>query len=210
MTDDHVTSLDDVAVRFRDAASTEPEWSDPSPGTWEAITSALGLPASDGGDVQPSGSDVATAPARMGRRAWLMAAGGFVAGGLATALGLRLADGPADDHAELVGRADLTPLDSPDETLGSAELLRDASGYSLSVDIPAGLTNPDGYVEVWLINTDGARMVSVGVFAAGTSGRFAIDQALIESGYLIVDLSNEDFDDEPRHSGDTIVRGQLV
>lgn len=206
MTDDHVTPLDDVAARFRDAASTDLDWSDPSPGTWEAIAATLGIPA----DGTPPPAPAESTPTRVGRRAWLMAAGGFVAGGLATALGLRLAGGPDGDPAELVGRADLTPLDRPDENLGTAELLRDATGYSLAVDIPDGLVNPGGYVEVWLINTDGARMVSVGVFAEGTSGRFVIDQALVESGYLIVDLSNEDFDDEPRHSGDTIVRGQLV
>ena len=51
--------------------------------------------------------------------------------------------------------------------------------------------------------------VLLGVFAADSIGRFSIDEALIEGGYLIVDLSNEQFDDEPRHSGDTIMRGEL-
>ena len=77
------------------------------------------------------------------------------------------------------------------------------------VEVPEGASHLGGYVEVWLINVDGARMVSVGVFAAGTTARFHVSDALIEAGYLIVDLSNEEFDDEPRHSGDTIMRGEL-
>lgn len=206
MSDDSSYTLDEVARRLRRAVAQDPQWSDPSPGTWEAIAAATGVaPSQRGGspstEPQPSPT--------VSRRGWLLGAGGFVAGALAGAVGMRMADGFFDDLEEAVRRAELTPLDRPDQRLGTAELLRQQAGYSLSVEVPEGVSNPNGYVEVWLINTDGRRMVSVGVFAADSIGRFSIDEALIEGGYLIVDLSNERFDDEPRHSGDTIMRGEL-
>ena len=202
--------LADVADRFRRAARSEPVWSEPATGTWEAIAAATGVnPASPPptGTV-PQQAAATPSPGGVGRRAWLFGVGGLLIGagaGLATGW---LTGG--DDVGAAVRRAVLTPLDQPGEELGRAELLRRSVGYSLAVEVPGGVANPDGYVEVWLINTDLARMVSVGVFAADEVGRFAIDESLIESGYLIVDLSNELFDDEPRHSGDTIMRGELL
>ncbi|MCC2592447.1 anti-sigma factor [Tessaracoccus sp. OS52] len=216
MSEEAKYSLDDVARRFRRAAESRPTWSDPSPGTWEAIAAGAGLPQLPPAPAQPQQLPSAQrSPAAPGgpstsRRAWLFGAGGVLAGGVLGALGMRLLTGPGDEALETVRRAILTPLDRPDDPRGTAELLRRDIGYSLAVEVPDGVANPDGYVEVWLINTDGQRMVSVGVFAAESVGRFAVDESLIESGYLIVDLSNEQFDDEPRHSGDTIVRGQLL
>ncbi|HJE52393.1 MAG TPA: anti-sigma factor [Tessaracoccus flavescens] len=206
MSEDSNYTLDDVARRFRQAAAQDPQWSDPSPGTWEAIAAATGIAPDQGRETASAESQ--STPG-VSRRGWLLGAGGLVVGAIAGAVGMRMGDGFFDDLEEAVRRAELTPLDRPDQRLGTAELLRQRAGYSLSVEVPEGVSNPNGYVEVWLINTDGQRMVSVGVFAADSIGRFSIDEALIEGGYLIVDLSNEQFDDEPRHSGDTIMRGEL-
>lgn len=199
--------LDAVADRFRRAAGAEPQWSDPSDGTWDAIAAATGIAAAPGAPPPPEPAPV-TPPAGIGRRELLFGLGGVLLGAAAGAAGM-WASGGADELGDAVRRAVLTPLDRPDEELGRAELLRRSAGYSLAVEVPGGVSNPDGYVEVWLINIDLARMISVGVFAADEVGRFTIDPSLIESGYLIVDLSNELFDDEPRHSGDTIMRGEL-
>lgn len=206
MSEESNYTLDDVARRFSRAVAQDPQWSDPSPGTWEAIAAATGVAPSQ--SPAPDASEPQAAPS-VSRRGWLFGAGGLVVGAIAGAVGMRMADGFFDDLEEAVRRAELTPLDRPNQRLGTAKLLRQQVGYSLSVEVPDGVSNPDGYVEVWLINTDGQRMVSVGVFASDSIGRFSIDEALIEGGYLIVDLSNERFDDEPRHSGDTIMRGEL-
>ncbi|MBB1511903.1 MULTISPECIES: anti-sigma factor [unclassified Tessaracoccus] len=198
--------LDAVADRFRRAARAEPQWSDPGDGTWDAIAAATGVAAAPGPPTPP---EPASAPSvGIGRREWLFGLGGVLLGAAAGATGM-WASGGAAELGDAVRRAVLTPLDRPDEELGRAELLRRSAGYSLAVEVPGGVNNPNGYVEVWLINIDLARMISVGVFAADEVGRFTIDPSLIESGYLIVDLSNELFDDEPRHSGDTIMRGEL-
>jgi hypothetical protein len=36
-----------------------------------------------------------------------------------------------------------------------------------------------------------------------------VSQQLIDEGYVIVDISREPFDDQPAHSGQTLVRGEL-
>lgn len=208
MAEENEYTLDDVAARFRRASRSEPEWSEPSAGTWEAIAAATGV--STAAAQPPANARQSGAPdPAVSRRAWLFGAGGVIAGIALGAAGMAGIDAVRDEAAEAVRRAELTPLDQPNERLGTAELLRRNTGYSLAVEVPEGVSNPDGYVEVWLINTDGQRMVSVGVFAADSLGQFTVDEALIDSGYLIVDLSNEQFDDEPRHSGDTIMRGEL-
>lgn len=205
MADEAKWDLDETAERFRRSATTAVEASEPSPGTWAAIAAATGIDPEVGAVAgRPAGSGV---PARLDRRSWLLAGGALVVGAALGAAGSRLVDSRRE---EVLGRAVLTPLDQPDESLGRAELRNREPGYALVVEVPEGARNPEGYVEVWLINVDGQRMVSVGVFPANTSATFHIDDALIEAGYLIVDLSNEPFDDEPRHSGDTIMRGELV
>jgi hypothetical protein len=102
------------------------------------------------------------------------------------------------------------PLDTLDTKvpLGNAVVLRSSTEVDLRVqthDLQAG----NGYLEVWLINRDGKRMVSIGVLGRASSQTFVISQELIDQGYVIVDISREGFDDKPQHSGDSLVRGTL-
>ncbi len=139
---------------------------------------------------------------------WLGAAAavGLVVGGL----GVGLLDRPEPAPAPVVlARATLDTLDTQ-QPLGAASAVRLDGHLDLDVDT-ARLDPEGGYLEVWLINTDLKRMVSVGVLRSDEgSQRFAIDQALIDQGYLIVDISREGFDEKPEHSGDSIVRGTLA
>ena len=69
----------------------------------------------------------------------------------------------------------------------------------------------NGYIEVWLINRDGKRMVSVGVLGwPGAPGSFSISRKLLDEGYVVVDISQEQFDGHPEHSGQSLVRGTLT
>lgn len=73
------------------------------------------------------------------------------------------------------------------------------------------LTAPDasdGYREVWLISSDASRLVSLGVLR-GTDGSFTIPDGLDLGTFDLVDVSEEPYDGDPGHSGDSIVRGQL-
>lgn len=147
----------------------------------------------------------------MSRRTIFAGLGGVVVGAILGAGAVRLTQAePAP--LDPVRSAVLTPLNATDVELGVAKLRPLDVGYSLSIDVPEGVEHEGGYVEVWLIHTDlsNVRMVSVGVFAAGTDSQFYVSQNLIDQGYLIVDLSNEEFDTEPRHSADTVMRGELL
>ena len=71
--------------------------------------------------------------------------------------------------------------------------MRTGQGLDLTVATATPLDAGDGYLEVWLLNADGKRMVSVGVLAPGDQGTFPISQSLIDEGYVIVDISREQF-----------------
>lgn len=144
---------------------------------------------------------------RLVRPWWVAAAAaaGLVVGGAGAGLLLR-AEEPA--APVVVARAELDTLDTA-QVLGAARAVRVDGHLDLDVDTPA-IDPGGGYLEVWLINRDLTRMVSVGVLRpADGSQRFAIDQALIDEGYVIVDISREGFDDRPEHSGDSVARGTL-
>ena len=74
---------------------------------------------------------------------------------------------------------------------------------NLDVPVTAG-----GYREVWLITTDATALVSLGI-VEGTSGQFTVPEGLDVTNYALVDISEEQFDGDPSHSGDSIVRGEL-
>ncbi len=176
--------------------SSEVTLVDPPPAIWDRIEAEIG-----------SGR-----PRRRDRRPavrWLAAA--CAAGVLAGVGGAVIADRfrePETESARTIATAELGPLDS-EEQRGSARVEERDGRIVLQVtadDVDA----PEGYAEVWLINRDGERMVSVGVLEEDSrTVSFPISRALLDEGYVVVDISREDFDDDPTHSGDTVVRGSL-
>ncbi len=92
---------------------------------------------------------------------------------------------------------------------GAASLVNTGGGMELRVSTSTPLAAGNGYLEVWLINSDGKRMVSVGVLRGEGPETFPISRVLIEQGYVVVDISQEQFDDKPQHSGDSLLRGTL-
>lgn len=92
---------------------------------------------------------------------------------------------------------------------GSADLIRASTGTQLKVDATGLGTTTSGYYEVWLINADGKRMVSLGVLNPRTGGTFQVPADLTAQGYRIVDVSLEPEDGNPVHSRDSVIRGTL-
>jgi hypothetical protein len=91
---------------------------------------------------------------------------------------------------------------------GTATVEKQADGariVQVSFEAPAP---QDGYREVWLISTDTKRLVSLGV-VRGVTGSFTIPDGVDISNYALVDISDEPYDGDPAHSGNSIVRGQL-
>jgi hypothetical protein len=165
----------------------------------------------------PRPLSVAGAPAEARRsrnRVPVWAAG--LAAGIALVAGLGLGrltgDAPATpeatDPGTVVAAADLTALDS-DAARGVASAVEKDDTLTLRVSAE-GLDDSDGVHEVWLINTDGKRMVAIGFLASGDTGQFDVPLGLIEQGYRIVDISVEPDDGDPTHSGVSLARGELA
>ena len=145
---------------------------------------------------------------RAGRRVVPWAAGMAAAGlaiGLLTGRALWSESPPAP---ATIAQAQLDTLDT-NQRLGQARVIRAGGSVDLTVATTAPFDALGGFIEVWLINKDGERMVSVGVLQGGAPETFPITQTLIDQGYVIVDISREGFDNKPQHSGDSLARGTL-
>jgi hypothetical protein len=113
------------------------------------------------------------------------------------------------DDAVVVARATLQPL--PDKAgSGTAELVRAAGGDQLRVNARAEGVRT-GFEELWLINTDGKRMISLGVLPPDGQASYPVPTASGGGldGYTIVDISLEPFDGDAAHSRNSLLRGSL-
>ena len=186
-----------VAEQVRAAAAVE--MVEPPDHLWGQIASAVDL-------KQPAEARGA------GRRALLSALAGLLAGvllGAAALLGFQRIAGSTGADVDPVRQAQLLTLDRSADR-GIAKLVRTGSGLALDVTT-SPMDAGSGYLEVWLINIDGVKMVSVGILPEGTfHAVFPVSQKMIDDGYLLVDVSREQLDEKPQHSGDSLARGQLT
>ena len=218
---DTLATLRDTMTTLRDPA---PVLVAPPASVWDAVEAELdrepdttARPVATAEPVHPAsavatGDDLADRRAARSERrrfplAWV--AGAAAAGLVIGVVGTRAVD---DDQGEPVVTVASTSLDTLDtqQAKGTADVVRHDGRLDLTVSTQP--IDPDGgYLEVWLINKDLKRMVSVGVLEPSESGQsFAIPQELLDQGYVIVDISREGFDEAPEHSGDSVVRGTLA
>lgn len=173
---------------------------DPDPQVWRRIAAELGLR-----DVEPAGV-VVLEPRR---RRWPVA---LVASAAALAL---LAGGAAivwrvltPAPSSVLASAVLDPLPGWQGAAGTAVVEQGPTGeriVRIEFDAPE---DREGYREAWLINDDATRLVSLGIIT-GADGVFSIPAGVDLSVYSLVDVSEEPYDGDPAHSGDSIVRGEL-
>ena len=91
---------------------------------------------------------------------------------------------------------------------GNARVVQAKDGsQELLIDMPT-VVDDEGYREVWLIDTKVERLVSLGMLT-GPEATFAIPEGLDIADFPVVDISLEQFDGDPTHSGDSILRGIL-
>ncbi len=147
---------------------------------------------------------------RRGVPAWLAATAAAVALVAGVGLGALAFDDPQDapPAPTVLSSAALATLDASAQGRGTAEVRREDDRVVLHV-AATDLDGPEGIREVWLINTDGTRMVSLGLLSSGESGDFEFPERLLDQGYLIVDISSEPDDGNPTHSGTSLARGTL-
>ncbi|MEH0108803.1 anti-sigma factor [Tersicoccus sp. MR15.9] len=143
---------------------------------------------------------------RPGARTWSFVAGAVVAAlvVLGVAWGISARSG-----GQVLATANLAPVAASGGTgSGSAELERTANGIE-ELRLQVGGDRVRGYPEVWLIAKDGRRMVSLGTLHDG-SAVLPVPAGLDVHDYATVDVSDEPFDGNPAHSGDSVLRGSLT
>ncbi len=199
----------------------------PPPQVWTGIRDELGLAA----DLEPDGrSRAVTAPAvdeapaesaptapvvdlaaargrRGARLPWIAAAAaaGIVVGGVGATFLSGVRERDAD--SEVLAQARLEPLPGWDATGEAVVEVTPDGSRELVLSVEDAGSDGD-FREVWLIDRDVTRLVSLGVLQ-GSEGRFTVPEGLDLSDFAVVDVSEEPFDGDPAHSGDSIVRGVL-
>lgn len=200
------------AIRPEDYPTTPPQR------VWDGIAAELGLTpdASSGGGeaaAQPAAADVDDLARQRAARATgarfgvLAMAAAAVAGIILGAGTVALLTGDDEPPGTVVATADLEPL--PDRRgTGVAEVRGTGADRSLVVDVSGLTRNRSGFYEVWLLDKDAQRLVSLGVLR-GDTGTYPLPPSVDVSEYPVVDVSIEPVDGDPAHSGDSVVRGVL-
>lgn len=205
---DEVAALGGVVTLAREADVTLVA---PAPQVWTRIEAELGLtPVASEAPAGPAGSgsvDAVVVPMPRRRLAWGWVAGAAAAGVVIGGIGVGWAQSRDTGPETIVASAALAPL--PGWTAeGTARVEVDSDGERvLVVDVEDGEAD-DGFREVWLLRPDVSGLVSLGTLT-GSSGRFDLPAGLDLDEFSVVDVSLEQFDGDPAHSGDSIVRGAL-
>lgn len=211
---DELTSLRDVVGLAR-SGGADAALVAPAPQVWDRVAAELGLaPATPAASTPtsattPAASDLAPVVPLDSRRPragrWIAAAAavGLVVGGGAT---WWVANQP--DAVTVIATAVLEPLPGWDASGSAVVETRSDGSRVLVVDVAQGASSQDGFREVWLLKPDVSGLVSLGTLA-GESGRFDLPAGLDLDEFSVVDVSEEQFDGDPAHSGDSIVRGPL-
>ena len=172
------------------------EWETPPPELWDRI-SAEAFPRS----AEPTAPVVALAARRRRPNVrWLIgAAAALVVVITAAAVWTRSAD-----DVTVLSSTELEPLG--DSGQGSAEIVDHNGSLQLRLTTN-GIESTDGFTEVWLINPDVTELISLGPIR--TAGVYDLPVGLDPTAFPIVDVSSEQFDGNPQHSGDSVLRGQF-
>ncbi|MCC9204474.1 anti-sigma factor [Arthrobacter sp. zg-Y769] len=223
-----VTALRRVVTAGRNAGESEGLPRPPS-SVWDSIHARLGLSDAVRADpfdavdtppaavdapspaqrVSPAGSSpvpLEDARKRRARRRLPQVLGAAAAAVVLAAAGVWGISRILADRSEVIAAVELAPLPAYSDT-GRAEVDQRSDGGRELVVTASG-SGARGFREVWLIAPDVQRMVSLGTME-GTEGRFTIPANLDLDEYPIVDISDEPFDGNPTHSGDSILRGVL-
>lgn len=107
--------------------------------------------------------------------------------------------------ARVVAQAALEPLPGWSEA-GTARVEEVDGHRILRVALPGEAAQ--GFREVWLLDSAGEQLVSVGLMPRGEAV-FELPDDLDLGEFDVVDVSREPYDGDPAHSGDSIVRGRL-
>lgn len=181
---------------------------EPAPRVWSAIAAELNLVDETNGAPEPVTMAPASShrrPRRSRRRSrWIVAAALTLA---AVTVGALVVTNLPEPRPTVVASADLGALPDWLGSTGTAVVEESPTG-SKAVTVSIDAAEGDGYREVWLLTPDARSLVSLGVLN-GSEGTFTIPDDIDLAEYRVVDVSLEEPDGDPAHSGDSIVRGTL-
>lgn len=201
-------SVDEIRQTFAlTGLSGPPSLADPPDPVWHRIAEATAEPAAP--DIGPT---AARRPDRV--RRWVAAAAavaGLLVGAGATAIAFSAtADdpvAPAPEKPRIVAAAALSVPAGTGDAVGTARLVQDGGRWTLLVDT-RDLAQHGGYFEVWLLDATG-RMYALGALPEGSTARLAIPDGISIAQFNIVDISAQEFNGDPSHSRDSVLRGTL-
>jgi hypothetical protein len=113
---------------------------------------------------------------------------------------------------QIVASAQLAPMPDGPNRGGDAEatLNKTDEGYTVTVKA-TGMTGPEGFYEVWLLDEQNLGLIALGTLAPGeTEATFPVPDGVDLQQFNAVDVSDEPLDGDPGHSGATVMRGTLA
>lgn len=187
----------------------------PSPAVWDRIVDEVGLGATPSAQPRPVGRGSHGRPpdARRRRTAVLLGVAAAVLGVLVGVLGTLLLTGLNDQDAppSVEASAALAPIpDGPPGGTGEARVVPTADGRRLEVSVSGFQPEPERYYEVWLLDSAGQRLYSLGALDGDLSGSFRVPADVDLAEFPVVDVSAEPYDGNPGHSAVSISRGTLA
>ncbi|MET8353413.1 MULTISPECIES: anti-sigma factor [unclassified Micromonospora] len=95
---------------------------------------------------------------------------------------------------------------TPKSAQGDARVLQNGQLHLHVANLP----RVSGYYEVWLINPTTMEMFSIGTLGADADALLPLPPNVDLKSYTVVDVSAEQYDNNTRHSGDSLLRGTLT
>jgi anti-sigma-K factor RskA len=181
---------------------------EPAPRVWDRIVDELGMAEPAELAPEPAPRPVVELQPRRIRWARTAAVAASIAVVAAVGIGVWQWATPGTPKSTVVATATLDAFPGWPDATGEAVVRElDDGQRTVRVTVDAGDVG-DRFTEVWLISSDGKRLVSLGTLS-GSRGTLPIPSGVDLSVYDLVDVSAEPYDGDPEHSGDSILRGQL-
>lgn len=201
MPEDEHDDLTTLRAFARDRQLEPVSWEAPPADLWARIEAAAGTDEVE--DESAGGGVVLRPQPSRWFRPGLLAAAAVVAVAVAAVAILQPWDRSPSET--LVAATPLEPLTEVGS--GRAELIQRDGAMQLRLDTTELDPGADGFLEVWVIDTDVSQLVSLGPLRS--DGLYDLPAGLDPEAFPVVDVSIEPLDGDPTHSGDSVLRGQL-
>jgi hypothetical protein len=137
------------------------------------------------------------------------AIGLIVGGGVAWSVARATAPAAQTTAQGRASVAALHPLDTPAASGTAVVRVASAQARSVSVTVENLPDQPGTFYEVWLMDPANSHLVSLGVLGADGRGSYVVPSGLNLNQYSAVDVSRQQMNGSPEHSGYSAVRGTI-